>query len=113
MSDRPVTVGAVAYTPNVVTVWEAFREHFREAGVPTDYVLYSNYEAQVDALFAGYIDIAWNTNVAYLKSEERAGGQCQVLAMRNVDVGYTTRFISRVDAAVKDLADLKGKRFAY
>src|SRR3954451_5003388 len=113
MADRPIVVGAVAYTPNVVTVWESFREYFREAGVPTDYVLYSNYESQVDALFARHIDVAWNTNVAYLRSEERASGQCQVLAMRNVDVGYTTRFIARVHAGAKELADLRGKRFAY
>jgi hypothetical protein len=27
-----ITVGAVAYHPRVLTVWEAFREYFREAG---------------------------------------------------------------------------------
>jgi ABC-type phosphate/phosphonate transport system substrate-binding protein len=113
MPDRQVIVGAVAYSPNAVTIWEGFREYFREAGAPTDYVLYSNYEAQVEALFARQIDIAWNTNVAFARCEERAGGQCQVLAMRNVDVGFTTRFIARADAGVRELADLRGKRFAY
>ena len=29
-----------------------------------DFVLFSNYERQVDALLAGHIDVAWNTNVA-------------------------------------------------
>ena len=73
MSDV-VKVGAVAYDPKVVPIWEGMREYFPEAGVPTDYVLFSNYEAQVDALFAGVIDIAWNTNVAYVRCEQRAGG---------------------------------------
>jgi ABC-type phosphate/phosphonate transport system substrate-binding protein len=58
MSDV-VKVGAVAYDPKVVPIWEGMRDYFREAGVPTDYVLFSNYEAQVDALFGGVIDIAW------------------------------------------------------
>ena len=40
-----VRVGAVAYDPRVVTIWEGFKEYFSDAGVPTDYVLYSNYEA--------------------------------------------------------------------
>src|SRR5579871_348066 len=113
MAEKPIVVGAVAYTPNVVTVWEGFRDYFRETGVPVDYVLYSNYEAQVDALFNRHIDVAWNTNVAYVRSEQRAAGACQVLAMRNVDVGYTSRFIVRAQAGIRTLAEIKGKRFAF
>jgi len=45
-----ITVGAVAYHPRVLTVWEAFREYFREQDAPTDYILYSNYERLVDVL---------------------------------------------------------------
>src|SRR5436189_60285 len=53
MTERMIRVGAVAYDPRVVTIWEGMRDYFREAGVPTDYVLFSNYEAQVAALLAG------------------------------------------------------------
>jgi ABC-type phosphate/phosphonate transport system substrate-binding protein len=112
MAERTVRVGAVAYDPKVVTIWEGMRDYFREAGVRTDYVLFSNYEAQVDALFARAIDLAWNTNVAYVRSELRAGGMCQVLAMRNSDLDFTTRLIARTDSGVKDLIDLRGKRLA-
>ena len=34
--------------------------------MPTDYVLYSNYERLVEALLAGEVDIGWNTNTAYV-----------------------------------------------
>jgi ABC-type phosphate/phosphonate transport system substrate-binding protein len=88
------------------------REFFQDAGVPTDYVFFSNYEAQVDALFAGMIDIAWNTNVAYVRSEQRAGGNCQVLAMRDADLGFTTRLLARAGTDIQQLSDLKGKRLA-
>ena len=37
-------------------------------------MLYSNYERLVDALLAGEVDIAWNTNTAYVAAEERIGG---------------------------------------
>jgi phosphonate transport system substrate-binding protein len=112
MTERVVKVGAVAYDPKVVTIWEGMRDYFREAGVPTDYVLFSNYEAQVDALFARAIDIAWNTNVAYVRCELRAGGRCQVLAMRNSDLDFTTRLIARTDSGINGLNDLRGKRLA-
>lgn len=112
MADRIVKVGAVAYDPKVVTIWEGMRDYFREAGVPTDYVLFSNYEAQVDALFERQIDIAWNTNVAYVRCEQRAGGRCLTLAMRNSDLDFTTRIIARADSGINDLKDLRGKRLA-
>ena len=108
-------IGAVAYDPKVVPIWESMRDYFREAGEPIDYVLFSNYEAQVEALFARSIDVAWNTNVAYVRCEQRTGGRCQVLGMRNTDVGFTTRIVGRIAPGpprLEGLGDLKGKRLA-
>ena len=48
MSKR-IAVGAVAYDPKVVTIWEMINDYFRARGIANDYVLYSNYEAQVEA----------------------------------------------------------------
>ena len=112
MNADTIRIGAVAYDPKVVTIWEGMRDYFREAGVPTDYVLFSNYEAQVAALLDGHIDIAWNTNVAYVRCEERTGGQCQVLAMRNTDRDFTTRLVVRADSGINGLTDLRSKRLA-
>lgn len=109
---EPLKVGSVSYDPKVVTIWEGLRDYFKQAGVPTDYVLFSNYEAQVEALFSGVVDIAWNTNVAYVRSEKRAGGGCMTLAMRNTDVGFTSRLLARKDSGITGLQDLKGKRLA-
>jgi ABC-type phosphate/phosphonate transport system substrate-binding protein len=88
------------------------REYFGEAGVPIDYLLFSNYESQVDALFSGFIDIAWNTNVAYVRCEQRAGGLCRVVGMRNTDLDFTTRILARVGSGVLGLTDLRGKTLA-
>jgi hypothetical protein len=35
-------MGAVAYAPPVVPIWEGMREYFAEVGPPLDYVLFSN-----------------------------------------------------------------------
>src|SRR2546426_1241208 len=113
-ADRPVVVvvGAVAYDPKVVEIWEAMREYFAEAGVPTDYVLFSNYESQVDALFKRFIDIAWNTNVAYARCVLKLGGQGKILGMRNTDIDFTTRIVARSGGGILGPGDLRGKRFA-
>jgi phosphonate transport system substrate-binding protein len=88
-------VGAVAYHPRVVTVWEDFRPYFVERGLDVDYVLYSNYERLVDALVAGHVDIAWNTNTAYVQAQARLGGKALVLGMRDVDADYATVLVAR------------------
>jgi phosphonate transport system substrate-binding protein len=105
-------IGAVAYAPKVVTIWEGMREFLHSRGLQTEYVLYSSYPALVDALAAGHIDIAWNTPLAYLQARERLGGQCLVLGMRDSDVNFTTVFITRTDSPIHSLNDLKGKWFA-
>jgi ABC-type phosphate/phosphonate transport system substrate-binding protein len=77
-----------------------------------DFVLFSNYDAQVDALLEAWIDIAWNTNLAYIKVHRRTGGKCGVLAMRDVDVGFTTKIIAGARTGIENLGDLKGRRLA-
>jgi ABC-type phosphate/phosphonate transport system substrate-binding protein len=110
--DRPILIGAVAYDQRVVPIWEAMRDYFREAGVPIDYVLYSNYDRQVEALLARQIDIAWNTNLAWLKTCRRTGNTCRALAMRDVDADFKTIFVARADSGIESLADIRGKRLA-
>lgn len=107
-----ITVGVVAYDPKVVTIWEGIKDYFTANNIATDFVLFSNYDAQVDALLKGWIDIAWNTNLAYVKVFRRTGGKCGVLAMRDTDVGFTTTIIADGGAGIGGIRDLKGKRFA-
>lgn len=58
---RVLRIGAVAYAPSAVTVFEDFRRYFARTDLPVDYVLYSNYDTLVDALKGGHVDVAWNT----------------------------------------------------
>src|SRR5215813_9176640 len=110
---KPIIVGAVAYDPKVVTIWELIREYFDKAGVANDFVLFSNYEAQVNALLGGFIDIAWNTNLAYVRVHRRTNGACRILAMRDTDVEFTSVIVARTDRGISTLADLKGKTVAF
>lgn len=108
----PIRLGAVAYDPKAVTIWELARGYFRARPVPLDFVLFSNYEAQVDALFDGFIEIAWNTPVAWVKAKARSHGVARSLAMRDTDVGFTSKLIARTDSGIAGPTDLKSKTVA-
>lgn len=107
-----INVGVVAYDPKVVTIWEGIKDYFTQNQLETDFVLFSNYDAQVEALLKGWIDIAWNTNLAYVKVYRKTGGKCGVLAMRDTDVGFTTTIVAGKASGIERIQDLKGKRFA-
>jgi phosphonate transport system substrate-binding protein len=111
-SRRAVRVGAVAYDPKVVTIWEGFKEYFAGRGVETDYILYSTYDAQVDSNLSGAVDVAWNSPLAWVKSQIVSGGACRAIAMRDSDRDLTTKIIVRADSPIRTVADLRGKRVA-
>jgi ABC-type phosphate/phosphonate transport system substrate-binding protein len=105
-------VGAVAYTPNVVPIWEGIRSYFGGGDAEMDFVLYSNYARLVDSLLAGHIDIAWNTNLAYVRTVMQTDGHCVALAQRDSDVGFTTVFVARAGSGLIGAESLAGRRLA-
>ncbi|HZC12846.1 MAG TPA: PhnD/SsuA/transferrin family substrate-binding protein, partial [Thermoleophilaceae bacterium] len=111
-ANADVLVGCVAYHPRIVTIWEAFLEHFDREGVSTDYVLYSNYERQVDALLAGEVDVGWNTNTAFVTLEQRLGAEARILGMRDIDAQFATLIVSRRGETFREVSELGGRRLA-
>jgi phosphonate transport system substrate-binding protein len=110
--DKPLIVGSVAYTPNVVTIWEGIREYFAGTGSELDFVLFSNYGRQVDALLDGTVDIAWNTNLAWVRTVARTDGACRALAMRDTDTTFRTVFVAQAGSALDGLEKLRGRTLA-
>ena len=116
---KTVWVGAVAYNPKVVTIWEGMKRYFHEeAHLPVEVVLFQSYEAQVSALLAQpgdlspRIDIAWNTNLAYLQADEWSGHRCRAVAMRDTDLGWMTKIVAVAGGPICALADLKNRTLA-
>jgi len=116
---RTIWVGAVAYDPKVVTIWEGMRRYFHEeARLPVEVILFQSYEMQVAALlsqsgdFTPRIDIAWNTNLAYLQSEQWSEQHCQAIAMRDTDIGWTTKIFAVTGGPITKLADLRDRTLA-
>ena len=103
-------IGAVAYSPSVVTVFQGLTQYLNRGGLPADYVLYSNYDSLVAALAKGEIDIAWNTPLAHAQFHVQNQCVSQTLVMRDVDVGVRSVLVARSDAKISSLGDLAGKR---
>src|SRR5215510_12042378 len=112
MPEPTILLGAVAYDPKVVTIWEGIREHFRDQGVPMDFALYSNYERQVESLLAGHVDVAWNTPLAHVRVRRRTEGRSLSLGMRDSDRDFHAKLVVRKDSGVQSIADLAGKTLA-
>ena len=116
---RTIWVGAVAYDPKVVAIWEGMRRYFHdEAQLSVEVVLFQSYEAQVAALLAlpgeplPRIDIGWNTNLAYIQADHWSDHRCRPIAMRDSDVGWTTKIVAVTGGPVARLADLKQRTLA-
>lgn len=109
---KPIMLGAVAYDPKVIPIWDIIRDYFNDNGLRLDYILFSNYEAQVEYLLSGKIDVAWNTNVAWVRSNELSNGETKALVMRDTDIDFQSVFITKANSGIKSIQDLKGKKFA-
>ena len=106
-----VRLGGAA-SPTYVSIFRGLQAHFLQHGIELDWVIYSDYDALVEAFVRREIDLAWNAPLAYVKTKRRLQGACQVVAMRDVDVNFTTHFITHANSVITTVEDLKGKRVA-
>jgi phosphonate transport system substrate-binding protein len=113
MSD--VLLGAVAYDPKVVTIWEGFRRWFRSRRLDFDYVLYAHYERQVEDLVAGRLDVAWSSPLAWVRLQRLAAARrvnLSPVVMRDTDRDLTSVVVVRADGPIHQVADLAGRLVA-
>jgi phosphonate transport system substrate-binding protein len=111
--NNTLVLGAVAYDAKVVQIWDGFRAWFAARGLVFDYVLYTNYERQVESHFRGDVHVAWNSPLAWIETMRLArqhGRTAHAIAMRDTDRDLTSAILVREDGPIRSLADLRGKR---
>ena len=114
-NSETLLLGAVAYDPKVVTIWEGFKVYFSRRGLDFDYVLFSNYERQVESHLAGHFHVAWNSPLAWVRTRRLAaagGVKVEAVVMRDTDCDLTSVVVVRADSGVGSIEDLRGKRVA-
>lgn len=84
----------------------------KEVGVEVKFVPVVDYAATVEGLAANRLDIVWYGGFTSVQAVERAQGATR-LAMREEDASFKSVFVTRTDSGIKELADLKGKTFAF
>lgn len=114
--NKKFVLGAVAYAPKVITIWEGFKDYFKENGFAFDYVLFSNYEAQNEALFNGVIHSAWNSPLAWVRAERMAQARGIPISygpMRDSDQDLTSVLVVKKDSPFNKITDLGGKTVGF
>jgi phosphonate transport system substrate-binding protein len=111
MQNDTLVLGAVAYDPKVVSIWEGFKRWFLAHDLAFDYVFYSNYESQVEAHLRGDVGIAWNSPLAWIEADRAArarGRRAEAIAMRDTDRDLTSVVVVR-KGGPESIQALRGK----
>ncbi len=84
----------------------------KETGMKVSFVPVSDYAAVVESLATKKLDLAWLGGFTFVQARIRTNGTAIPIAQREEDAKFTSKFIT-ADPAIKSLADLKGKTFAF
>ena len=83
-----------------------------QTGMKVVFTQVSDYAAVVESLATRKIDLAWLGGFTFVQARIRTNGTAIPIAQREEDAKFTSKFIT-ADPAIKSLADLKGKTFAF
>lgn len=83
----------------------------QQLGMEVKFVPVSDYAAVVESMASDRIDLAWLGGFTFVQLHLK-DAEARPLVQREQDEVFTSKFIS-ADPAVKSLADLKGKTFAF
>lgn len=83
-----------------------------QTGMKVVFTPVSDYAAVVESLATRKIDLAWLGGFTFVQARIRTNGTAIPIAQREEDAKFTSKFIT-ADPAIKSLADLKGKTFAF
>jgi phosphonate transport system substrate-binding protein len=83
-----------------------------QTGMKVIFTPVSDYAAVVESLATKKIDLAWLGGFTFVQAKIRTNGTAIPIVQRAEDAVFTSKFIT-ADPAIKTVADLKGKTFAF
>ena len=114
-SDKPIRIGMIpdAGATQVSVEQKAPLRAYLEKALnrPVTLIIPTNYNATVEGLGNGSLDIAYLGALTFVKAHARYGAI--PLVQREADRQFHSLFITQANSPIKSLKDLKGKSFAF
>eukprot|EP00960_Hanusia_phi_P043210 755928-Hanusia_phi.AAC.3 len=107
-----IVLGCVAYCSGISSIWNGMKQYFATKNMNVDYILFTSYEAQVEALMNKQVDIAWNGPLAHCRVKQRTNNTSLSLGMRDCDRDFRSHFIVTEESGIKTLKQLEGQILA-
>ena len=119
---------ATAYVPDVLKVsaipdenptelmriYTPFAEYLgKELGMKVQFTPVVDYAATVEGLAAKKLDLVWYGGFTSVQAARRMDGKARRLVLRQEDAEFKSVFIAKPGSGIANLADLKGKTFAF
>jgi phosphonate transport system substrate-binding protein len=101
--------------PNeLLRIYTPFAEYLqRELGMKVRFTPVVDYAATVEGLAAAKLDLVWYGGFTSVQAVRRTNGTAKRLALRQEDAEFKSVFIANPNSAIKSLADLRGRTFAF
>lgn len=97
----------------LLRIYAPFADYLtKEIGVPVKFTPVVDYAATVEGLAANKLDMVWYGGLTSVQAARRATGSKRII-MRKEDTAFKSQFITRKDAGVRELKDLRGKTFSF
>ncbi len=84
-----------------------------KTGTKVEYTPVSDYAAAVEALVGKKVDMVWYGGFTFVQARNRSNNQVIPLVQRAEDEKFRSVFITRADAGIGRLEDLKGKSVTF
>jgi phosphonate transport system substrate-binding protein len=93
---------------------EKIAQHLKRAtGLHFKASVATNYAAVIEAMGAGKVDIGWLATFSYVLAREKYGVELILIVIRFDSPFYRGQIMAGADTGIKNLADFKGKTFAF
>ena len=114
-AEEPLRVGMIpdaGATQVSIDEKAPLRDYLAEKlGRPVELIIPTNYNAAVEAIGNGSLDIAYFGGLTYVKAHQLYGAI--PLVQRDIDLQFHSLFITRPGSGIRGLGDLRGKTFCF
>ena len=116
-AERPIKMSIVPFleTQRLVTGMKNIGDFVeKETGLKIESEVPTSYVAVVEAMCANKVDIGWVSPLAYLLANKKCNATMELASVNSQGkTTYRALIVARTASDIKELADLKGKRFAW